>query len=478
MLCILLFLLQLFTMNDIQVYQDGDYFLTPFYIIIILIIGFYVQMRKIKDKSEYKYYFAGLAVKLFASIIFLLVYTEYYGGGDTVDYIHGSRALSELMMVNFRHYLNVFFNITPFGEAWWYFPDCGSYPEAFPPYYMWRDANTRFVMCITGPINLLGMRYYMTTTVLTAAFSYIGTWKLYLFFVHYYPQLKKQLAIAVLFIPSVVFWGSGVMKDTFTLAAASWLIFNVFQIFQKKEKIVLNVILAIINSYLIISIKPYVFVAFFPGAVIWLLFNRLQNIKNRVMRAVSMPLLIMIMFSVVMFVFSSLQGGLGGYGSYEDMMTKAQTIQEDLTRESQYGSNYYDIGKIDGTTSGLIKIMPAALLAGIYRPFLWEAKNPVMFISGFENFILLIITLFLIIRLKVFRFFQYLFSEPVLIFSILYSIFFLFAVGLASANFGALVRYKIPALPFFVASIFIMIDKHNRYREKKLMKELEIDQPQ
>ena len=90
-----------------------------------------------------------------------------------------------------------------------------------------------------------------------------------------------------------------------------------------------------------------------------------------------------------------------------------------------------------------------------------------MILSGLENFFLLIITLYLMIRLKIIRYFQFLFSEPVLLFSILFSIFFLFGVGMASANFGALVRYRIPALPFFVASVFIMLDKYQTYKLKK-----------
>jgi hypothetical protein len=34
-------------------------------------------------------------------------------------------------------------------------------------------------------------------------------------------------------------------------------------------------------------------------------------------------------------------------------------------------------------------------------------------------------------------------------------LFFAFAVGLSTSNFGSLVRYKIPAIPFFVASLMI-----------------------
>jgi hypothetical protein len=37
----------------------------------------------------------------------------------------------------------------------------------------------------------------------------------------------------------------------------------------------------------------------------------------------------------------------------------------------------------------------------------------------------------------------------------IYSFLFSFSVGLSTANFGALVRYKIPAVPFFLAGMFV-----------------------
>jgi hypothetical protein len=40
-----------------------------------------------------------------------------------------------------------------------------------------------------------------------------------------------------------------------------------------------------------------------------------------------------------------------------------------------------------------------------------------------------------------------------------FAIFFAFSVGLTTSNFGSLVRYKIPATPFFMAALFIV-----RYR--------------
>jgi hypothetical protein len=450
-------------MIDYFSYQNGDFILTPIYVILIFLIGYIVRWKKMDDNPLYKYYLPGLMIKVVASIFFLIIYTEYYGYGDTLDYIGGGIAVSKLMFKDFGQYLQTLFGLVDYGESWSFFNS----DTSFPQFFMWKDSNTRFVICLTSIFSNLGFHYYMTITVLMAFFSYLGVWKLFLFFTNYYPKLEKQMAIAVLFMPSVFFWSSGVMKDTYTFAAAGWFLFNMMHIFQKKERIFLNIFIAIINAIILMAIKPYIFVALFPGTIIWLFFNRFSNIKNQVLRIIILPLMLLGMFLFITYGFTILKGNLGDFGSVDQMMKKAQIIQEDLMRSDQYGTNFYNVGKIDGSITSILKISPSALMAGMFRPFLWESKNPVMMLSGLENFFLLIMTIYLLVRLKIIRFFRYLFSEPVLILSVLFTVFFLFSVGLASANFGALVRYKIPAIPFFVATIFIMLDKYKTYKIQK-----------
>lgn len=449
---------------DWDSYTFTDIFYSLFLLMVIFLIGFFVQRRKIDKNPVYKYYLPGLVAKVFSAVIFLLIFTEYYGYGDTVDYLRGSTALSNLLFERPGQYFSIFFGLDNYSTSWWFFD---AYITKFPPFFMWKDPNTRFVMVISSIINTIGFRAFMPTTILVAAFSYLGVWKLFLFFTDFYPHLKKQMAIAVLFVPSVLFWGSGVMKDTYTFAAAGWFVYNIYMIFYKRQKIPVNILIGIINIIIILAIKPYVFAALLPGTIIWLSFDRIKRIKNKVIAASVFPFMIIASFGMIFISLSALKGQLGDYGSYNKAVKKAQIIQEDLLRAEQYGSNSYNIGKIDGTMGGLLKVAPQAIVAGMYRPYLWEARNPVMLISGLENLLLLLLTLYLLYKLKFFRFFQFIFSDPILIFSFMFTIFFMFAVGIASANFGALVRYKIPAMPFFVASMFIMLDKYKRYKNKQ-----------
>lgn len=86
------------------------------------------------------------------------------------------------------------------------------------------------------PIVAASFQSYFASAILVATITYGGLWKLYQTFLLEFPSLKKQLAIACLFIPSCVFWGSGIMKDSFTLSAVGWFTYSFYHFFILKKR--------------------------------------------------------------------------------------------------------------------------------------------------------------------------------------------------------------------------------------------------
>jgi len=145
---------------------------------------------------------------------------------------------------------------------------------------------------------------------------------------------------------------------------------------------------------------------------------------------------------------------LGDY-ALEKVLNKAVVSQQDLKRD-EYGGSSFDIGDFDPTVSGVLKKAPQAINATLFRPYIWEARNPVVLLSGLENMGMMLFTIYLIIRLKIYNLFRLMFQHHLLMFTVSFSLFFAFSVGLTTSNFGSLVRYKIPAIPFYVACLFII----------------------
>lgn len=145
---------------------------------------------------------------------------------------------------------------------------------------------------------------------------------------------------------------------------------------------------------------------------------------------------------------------LGEY-SVTNVLDKAYVTNQDLKQEYYQGAAF-DIGDFDPTVQGILGKIPAAITAALFRPYLWEAYNAGMIMSSVENFVLLMITIYLVFKMRVYYLFLLMFRHHILFFSVFFSLFFSFSVGLTTSNFGSMVRYKIPAIPFFVASLFII----------------------
>jgi hypothetical protein len=85
-------------------------------------------------------------------------------------------------------------------------------------------------------------------------------------------------------------------------------------------------------------------------------------------------------------------------------------------------------------------------------------------LSIIENCVLLFFTFILLTRLRPYKLFKEIFSEPFFLFSIIFSVFFAFGVGIASTNFGALVRYKLPLMPFFFTTLYLIYNKTKKVK--------------
>jgi hypothetical protein len=171
------------------------------------------------------------------------------------------------------------------------------------------------------------------------------------------------------------------------------------------------------------------------------------------------PVLIVVLGLGFVLLSGSLSSSLGAYGNVDSSIKQAQVIQQDLTRSEQYGDNFYDIGKFDASPTGLLSKAPIAIVSGLFRPFLWEARNPFVILAALEATFLMFLLLYCLVKLSPVKFFSNIFSDPMLIFALSFTLLFAFGIGLATANFGALVRYKIPMLPFFLSGLFILLDK-------------------
>ena len=435
--------------NWVDIY---DLLLTPIYVGLIILYAIYVRNKNISKKPYYKYYVPAVICKLIGAVGVCLVYTYYYTyGGDATNYFLAAKGyVNVLYELDFE----MFWNMINFRTNNIYLAGYGKY-QGVEIYFSPNDYYALFTVVLTIPFCLLGAKSFLATACLLAVFSFRGLWLLYEVFVEEFPQYHKLFAYAIFFIPSVFFWGSGILKDTYTLSAIGFFTYAVYMFLIRRKRKIKYILVMVTAALIMIFIKPYIFFAILPGSLTWVFFARIAKLRNPLFRVLALPLMLIVLSGLIIYSMQLLSEYLGEY-SMDNVLNKAVKTQQDLIRSEQYGNNNFDIGKFDATIGGIASKIPVAINLALFRPYIWDARNPVMFLSGLENLIMLGFSIYIILKVKTGVLIKSIFSHPLLIFSLLFALFFAFAVGLTTANYGALVRLKIPCIPFYSCALIIL----------------------
>lgn len=454
-------------MSLVWVYGQGyvgiDYWewaMGTLYVLVLYIYFARVKNVQIRTAPEYRHFLWGLWAKMFGGVAFSLIYFYYYGGGDTIMYFYSAVALSKMATsMDFLTYLDVVTSANDQAHLNLFNEHTG-----WPFAYMYFDPRAYFVIRLISPLVIATFNSYLITTLILSSWSYFGIWRCYRTFVSYFPGLRDKLAVAFLYMPSVIFWGSGIMKDTFTISATCWWIHCLDEVFFKRRRVPFNSIGLVVSAATLIVMKPYIFMALFPASVLWLLYFRVAKLRSVFLKFIMLPVVLVGMLVASYYVLRSLGDKLDKF-SLDKAVETVVTLQGDMKRSDQYGSNYFDIGELDGTLPNLLSKFPIATNAALFRPYLWESRNIVMLLSGLENTWLLGFTGLLLMRSRVRFFFRAITGNPLVLTCMIFTILFAFSVGISTPNFGAMVRFKIPLIPFFVSALYIIsyLNEHRRF---------------
>ncbi|MDZ4824710.1 MAG: hypothetical protein SH856_14730 [Flavobacteriales bacterium] len=424
-------------------------------VMFMMLFAVFFVAGRIKEKGllrrpEYKYFLWGLWAKIIGGIAFGSIYMFYYEGlGDTTAYYDGALAFRNLFHEDFSNFTTVYAGPGTLEMKSYFTATTGE-----PIWFVFHEDKARFVIKLVTPLMIVCGGSYFLTTVLISLLTYGSIWQLYLMFTSYFPRYSGNLAIAILFMPSVIFWGSGIMKDSFTMAATCYFVVTMHKIITSSGSRFFNLVKLSLFAFVIVSIKAYILIILVPGSLVWFFYDRILSIRNQLFRVMVVPVIYLVIFGASYLVLGVLDSQSSEFGIGKVIET-ASVIQRDL-KQDYYEGNSFDIGHFEPTLAGAISKFPVATFAGLYRPLLWESKNIVMFISGIENTIVIAITVLVIVGTKPRILWRLIFNNPVLLYSLIFSLLFAFMIGLTTSNFGALVRFRIPLIPLYMGTIMIL----------------------
>jgi len=419
-----------------------------------------------KDQSIQKYIYYGLSLKIFGGLFVTLIFNFYYKGGDIGTYYNEGRILANLVLESPDYFFRIFF-YSPTG-------DDTELKNLFLGMHYINASDTLVVLKITAFLNLFSFNSYLVTTFLFSYVSFWCIWKLVTLFFEIYPNHKKFITWAFFFTPSLIVWGSGILKDTICFSCLCVIHYYLYRIFINNRFKMSYIFYILFTGYIILTIKLYILLAYAPCFSFMVTQHYKTHIKNLFLRAMIAPFIIVVSLAISYILVTQLGAQKERFSS-EKIMETAKVQREyvhSISLKSE-GSTY-DLGEINDGLFGYFTKIPAAINVSLFRPYLWETRNPIMFLSALESLIVLFITIRLLYKRRFKNTVAVLSKDVNIQFCLLFGLIFSFFVGVTTYNFGSLVRYKIQGFPFYIVAILLLyyLQKEEEKKTFKMKKHI------
>ncbi len=443
---------------------------------LVLILGFGLyKVSKNSGKDYYKDYLKHLFYKIGFAIVFSLYYIFYVKGGDSIAFWDMAGCMNKLFTKSPDLFLNNLYydyNAPEFINSY-------DVSTGLPPRWIMTEKESFFVGKIVSLFSIITANSYLTISVIFATITANVTWRFYELVLKIFPDSNRWVTYAVLFIPSLSFWCTGISKDTLVVISIFSIVTHVFGLLtgNQKSKIISYCLIAFhiwimfhLRSVVLISLMLPIFIAIS------------SRISNRFREFAMFRRFVQLLIGLV-----SIGGFFVGIQSYGDEVSVEKYIKEaevqtkDFNENKLYTGKKYSIEVTDYSPVGLIKVFPQAIMAGLFRPYIWEALSVSLILNGIESTILIYFVFKFFTnnrkrRIKMIR------ENEFLLFSFFFILIFGFITGFSSIIFGVLVRLRAPLLPFLALLLVIepkdtlepveIIDEQS---ENELLKKTEIN---
>ena len=457
----------LFSTAETVKFAKGYEFFTPidimatFFGFCVLTILAYIRSRNNKGQDYYKFYMRAFLFKLlftYANAAFYIIF--YKGGGDSIAFWDGSVKLNNLFFEKPFAYFDEMWNNYPKEHLRVHFNSITGYPDG----RVYEESASFFVSKIASVFGFFTFKGYILMSLIFAYITSNASWRLYELVVEHKLHSNWHAALAILFIPSLSFWCGGISKDTIMWGCICYFIVHLNQVISPEKKSTLkNWFVLLICMYFFFRVRSFMLMTV-VGPLVFAYSASVGRNKGR--KSTNARFVRFLAFtSVAVGILGFFQSSIGN-----EFLAEAQIIYEDMTTNKSYGDKRYTLGDVSYTPLGMMAAFPMSVVAGFYRPFIWEALSLTLILNGIESLILLYYTYRFFTGPKIAKRIQRIRSNELLIYGFAFAVILAFFAGFTSILFGVLIRFKAPVLPFLV----LVLTAHYRpEREEKEAKEAE-----
>lgn len=313
---------------------------------------------------------------------------------------------------------------------------------------------TMIVYLIIGPSQLGGF----------IVFSWLSFWGMFWFYraaVVAFPEANhRRYAVLLFFLPTMIYWPSSIGKESWMIFTMGLATYGVALVLKHKPLGYLTTALGLVGTAMV---RPHVTVLIFMSLFFAYILRRRSWRQSRMG-----PFGKFVGVAVLLVAGGVVLSQAATFFGLEDVDSQSvDSVFERTERQSGQGGSEFEGARPNSPLQ-----FPMAMLAVLFRPYLWEAGNAQAMIAAMEGTLLLILFGASVGRLV--RVPAYLFRVPYIAYCLAFVVMFVFAFS-SIGNFGIMTRQRTQVFPFLLVLLAIPIDDYVRRRRQPTL-ETRIDE--
>ncbi len=373
------------------------------------------------------FFLAGLLAKILAGVGVGFVYTYYYHTGDTFGFFDDARVLADTFWKTPEEYFNFLWQ--------------GDQTSEMADGLINVQRRSLFLVKNLSIVSMVSFNNYWIASIALSIVSFLGCWYALKKFVASFPEGKWAAIISFLFIPSFLFWSSGIIKESLSIAALMFLAGFVIVIVRHGRSKPWEWVVAVVAVLYLWNLKYYWAGLFMPAVITTLLLVKviipITHIRNKVFE---------IILWVTVFGFIVLGASNIHPNFYLSRFLNIIIDNHNAYALASHHGPVVHFFNLKPTWMSILVNSPWALFSGLFRPFIFESVSFFQVAIAIENLTLLALCVYNVKHiLKAWDSPNRLLLTGAVVYIGLLAIF----LTLSTPNFGTLSRYRIGFLPFF-----------------------------
>lgn len=299
-------------------------------------------------------------------------------------------------------------------------------------------------------VLLGGDALYAACVLLAILNLWSGTYLCEVFLRELPRRYHEALVWLVLLLPSMVFWTSGLLKESLAMIGMGPILVGLSDLIHRDARKRWLVLLPF-GLWCVGTFKAYVLFPLIGGASLWWYADRALR-QTGAFTLFRRPLSILA---------ACVLGVLGVWGlgqvfpryAVENLLQEAAFLQR-VGGQLQGGSSFAGGG--DTSTLGVLAQLPLGVLAALFRPLPFDVHNAAVLLNAAEMMGIVALWWRMLVVRSWRSTLQLVTLNPFLLFSVAFVVLFAAAVGMTSTNMGTLSRYRVPMMPFYLMLLWVL----------------------